>query len=78
MQVSTGAGELVVAGGAESMSNVPFYSTEMRWGIKGPGVTLHDGLARGRVTAGGRYYPVPGGMLETAKNLRREYGIPAG
>ncbi len=76
MQVSTGAGELVVAGGAESMSNVPFYSTEMRWGIKGPGVTLHDGLARGRVTAGGRYYPVPGGMLETAENLRREYGIP--
>ena len=75
MQVSTGAGELVVAGGAESMSNVPFYSTEMRWGIKGPGVMLHDGLARGRVTAGGRYYPVPGGMLETAENLRREYGI---
>jgi acetyl-CoA C-acetyltransferase len=75
MQVSTGAGELVVAGGAESMSNVPFYSTEMRWGVKGPGVMLHDGLARGRVTAGGRYYPVPGGMLETAENLRREYGI---
>jgi acetyl-CoA acetyltransferase len=32
-------------------------------------------LARGRVTAGGRDYPVPGGMLETAENLRREYGI---
>ncbi|MBV9208825.1 MAG: acetyl-CoA C-acetyltransferase [Actinobacteria bacterium] len=75
MQVSTGAAELVVAGGAESMSNVPFYSTEMRWGVSGPGVTLHDGLARGRVTAGGRDYPVPGGMLETAENLRREYGI---
>ena len=75
MQVGTGGHELVVAGGAESMSNVPFYSTEMRWGVKGPGVTLHDGLARGRVTAGGRDYPVPGGMLETAENLRREYGI---
>ena len=75
MQVSTGVHELVVAGGAESMSNVAFYSTEMRWGVKGPGVTLHDGLARGRVTAGGRDYPVPGGMLETAENLRREYGI---
>ena len=75
LQVSAGVHELVVAGGAESMSNVPFYSTEMRWGVKGPGVTLHDGLARGRVTAGGRDYPVPGGMLETAENLRREYGI---
>ena len=76
MQVSTGVHELVIAGGTESMSNVPFYSTEMRWGVRGPGVTLHDGLARGRVTAGGRNYPVPGGMLETAENLRREYGIP--
>ena len=75
MQVGTGGHELVIAGGAESMSNVPFYSTEMRWGVKGPGVILHDRLARGRVTAGGRDYPVPGGMLETAENLRREYGI---
>ena len=36
---------------------------------------MHDGLTRGRVTAGGRHYPVPGGMLETAENLRRQYGI---
>ena len=76
MQVSTGVHELVVAGGTESMSNVPFYSAEMRWGVRGSGVTLHDGLARGRVTAGGRDYPVPGGMLETAENLRRQYRIP--
>jgi len=75
MQVGSGVHELVVAGGAESMSNVAFFSTEMRWGARGNGVTLHDGLARGRVTAGGRDHPVPGGMLETAENLRREYGI---
>ena len=37
---------------------------------------MHDALARGRSTAGGRFYPVPGGMLETAENLRRRYGIP--
>ena len=36
---------------------------------------LQDGLVRGRATAGGRDRPVPGGMLETAENLRREYGI---
>ncbi|WFN94272.1 acetyl-CoA C-acetyltransferase [Gordonia sp. LUNF6] len=75
MQVATGACGLAVAGGTESMSNVPFYSTDMRWGVRGPGVMLHDGLARGRVTAGGRHHPVPGGMLETAENLRERYGI---
>ncbi len=77
MQVSAGASDVVLAGGAESMSNAPFYSTAMRWGAKaGPGVMLHDALARGRVTAGGLNFPVPGGMLETAENLRREYSIP--
>jgi acetyl-CoA C-acetyltransferase len=77
MQVQTGASDLVLAGGAESMSNAPFYSSSMRWGIKGvPSVELHDALARGRVTAGGVNFPVPGGMLETAENVRREYAIP--
>src|SRR5687768_17364571 len=76
MQVQSGASDVVLAGGAESMSNAPFYSTAMRWGAKAsPGVMLHDALARGRVTAGGRNFPVPGGMLETAENLRREYRI---
>lgn len=37
---------------------------------------LHDALTRGRLTAGGIHYPVPGGMLETAENLRRDYEIP--
>ncbi|MET8468586.1 acetyl-CoA C-acetyltransferase [Streptomyces sp. NPDC006422] len=74
-QVQTGAHDVVVAGGTESMSNAVFYSTEMRWGAKGAAIQLHDGLARARSTAGGRNHPVPGGMLETAENLRREYGI---
>ena len=76
MQVGSGQNDLVVAGGAESMSNVVFYSTDMRWGGARTGVKIHDALARGRTTAGGRDYPVPGGMLETAENLRREYRIP--
>lgn len=75
LQVGAGAHDLVVAGGCESMSNVAFYSTDMRWGGARGGVRVHDGLARGRTTAGGRHYPVPGGMLETAENLRRQYGI---
>lgn len=76
MQVSTGQNDLVVAGGAESMSNVVFHSTDMRWGGARGGVKVHDALSRGRVTAGGRDYPVVGGMIETAENLRRQYGIP--
>ncbi|SOX55307.1 acetyl-CoA C-acyltransferase [Mycobacterium ahvazicum] len=75
LQVGAGDSDLVVAGGCESMSNVAFYSTDMRWGGARNGVQVHDGLARGRTTAGGRHHPVAGGMLETAENLRREYGI---
>jgi acetyl-CoA C-acetyltransferase len=75
LQVGNGDHDLVIAGGCESMSNVAFYSTDMRWGGARGGIRVHDGLARGRTTAGGRHYPVPGGMLETAENLRRQYGI---
>jgi len=74
LQVTSGDNDVVIAGGAESMSNVAFYSTDMRWG-GARGVAVHDGLARGRTTAGGRHHPVPGGMLETAENLRRQYDI---
>jgi acetyl-CoA C-acetyltransferase len=75
LQVGNGDHDLVIAGGCESMSNVAFYSTDMRWGGARGGIRVHDGLTRGRTTAGGRHYPVPGGMLETAENLRRQYGI---
>lgn len=36
---------------------------------------MRDALQRGRVTAGGARFAVPGGMIETAENLRREYRI---
>ena len=75
MQVATGASDLVLAGGVESMSQVEFYATGMRWGVKGDGVALMDRLARARSTAGGRDFPVPGGMIETAENLRAEFAI---
>ncbi len=74
MQVQTGASELVLAGGAESMSQAEFYAMGIRWGVRG-GVELADRLARPRVTAGGQRHLVEGGMIETAENVRREYGI---
>lgn len=73
--ISSGFADLVVAGGVESMSRAPFFNEEIRWGVKGGNIELKDGLVRGRLTAGGNDYPVPGGMIETAENLRREYKI---
>ena len=74
-QVSSGDNDVVVAGGAESMSNASFYSVDMRWGGARTGIAMHDSLVRARSTAGGKNYPVPGGMIETAENLRKEYEI---
>ncbi|WP_338891153.1 acetyl-CoA C-acetyltransferase [Rhodococcus sovatensis] len=75
MQVQSGGSDLVLAGGVESMSQAEFYATGMRWGVKAEAVALSDRLARARVTAGGKNYPVPGGMIETAENLRAEFAI---
>lgn len=41
-----GDADVVVAGGMESMSNVPFYSEHMRWGNKYGHVQFLDGIAR--------------------------------
>ncbi len=76
MQVQTGMSDIVIAGGVESMSQVEHYSLTARYGTKGGDIVLHDRLVRARTRAGGVNYPVPGGMLETAENLRREYEIP--
>jgi acetyl-CoA C-acetyltransferase len=75
MQVQTGAADVILAGGAESMSQTELYSVDLRWGARTGGAMLEDRLVRSRVTGGGINYPVPGGMLETAENLRRAYGI---
>ncbi len=75
MRVQTGACELVIAGGAESMSQAEHYVLGGRFGLKGDSSPFWDRIARGRITSGGKYHPVAGGMLETAENLRREFKI---
>jgi acetyl-CoA C-acetyltransferase len=45
-----GDADIVVAGGMESMSNVPFYIDSMRWGNKYGNVDLIDGLAKDGLT----------------------------
>ena len=77
MLVQTGNADVVIAGGVESMSGAEFYNNESRWGARFGSVTFHDRLARARVTISPdeRFGPIPGGMVETAENLAREYEI---
>lgn len=75
MQIQTEASDLVVAGGVENMSQAPFYTTSARWGTGSRGLDFKDSLVHGRIHAGGTTKPIPGGMIETAENLRREFGI---
>lgn len=77
--VAAGAADLVIAGGAESMSNTEYtVDGKIRWGAKGGTMELKDRLQEGREQAGGKHHPIPGGMIETAENLREEYSIERG
>lgn len=76
MMIQTGAADVVIAGGCESMSNVEYYTTDMRKGARAGSVTMHDRLARGRVMSQPiERFGVISGMIETAENLARDYGI---
>jgi acetyl-CoA C-acetyltransferase len=76
MMVETGAADVVLAGGVESMSNVEYYTTGMRWGSRAGSVALHDRLDRGRERSQpeSRFGRISG-MIETAENLARDHGI---
>jgi acetyl-CoA C-acetyltransferase len=76
MMVQTGAADVVMAGGVESMSNVEYYTTDMRWGSRSGTVKLHDRLDRGRERSQPEHrFGKISGMIETAENLARDYSI---
>lgn len=76
MMVQTGVADIVVAGGVESMSNVEHYTIELRKGVRAGNMTLHDRLTRGRVMSQPvERFGVISGMIETAENLAKDYGI---
>jgi len=76
MMIQTGAADVVIAGGVESMSNTEYYSLDMRNGARAGPVTMHDRLARGRVMSQPiSRFGVISGMIETADNLARDYNI---
>ncbi|PZC47963.1 MAG: acetyl-CoA C-acetyltransferase [Chloroflexi bacterium] len=76
MLVQTGNADVVIAGGVESMSNVEYYATDVRWGGRMGSMTLHDRLTRARSTVSPdeRFGPISG-MIETAENLAQKYEI---
>lgn len=76
MMIQSGAADVVVAGGVESMSNIEYYTTDMRWGARAGNVKFYDRLDRGRERSQpeARFGKISG-MIETAENLAKAYGI---
>ncbi|WP_442114121.1 acetyl-CoA C-acetyltransferase [Pseudomonas sp. NUPR-001] len=76
MQIETGVADCVMVAGVESMSNIEYYSTHMRWGARLGDVTLHDRLDRGRANSQPvSRYGECSGAAETAENLVNDYDI---
>jgi len=69
--IMLGDNNIVVAGGMESMSNVPFYNENVRWGNKYGNITLVDGLAKDGLTDVYHNYA----MGNAADLCAKEYGI---
>eukprot|EP00163_Fabomonas_tropica_P004492 TRINITY_DN13961_c0_g2_i1.p1 TRINITY_DN13961_c0_g2~~TRINITY_DN13961_c0_g2_i1.p1 ORF type:complete len:401 (-),score=54.26 TRINITY_DN13961_c0_g2_i1:187-1389(-) len=76
MMIESGACDVVIAGGVESMSNIEYYSTDVRWGKRAGSFTMHDRLDRGRERSQPEdRFGYISGMIETAENLARKYNI---
>ncbi|MDR6858795.1 acetyl-CoA C-acetyltransferase [Variovorax guangxiensis] len=76
MMVQTGVADVVIAGGVESMSNIEYYTNDMRWGTRAGSVHLYDRLERGRERSQPEArFGYISGMIETAENLAKEYNI---
>ncbi len=76
MMVQSGACDVVIAGGVESMSNIEHYTTGVRWGTRSGSPVLYDRLDRGRERSQPEHrFGHISGMIETAENLARKYSI---
>ena len=72
--IMLGDADIIVAGGMESMSNVPYYSPKLRWGNKYGDVTLVDGLSKDGLTDVYKNYAMGNAAELCAKecNISRE------
>jgi acetyl-CoA C-acetyltransferase len=70
-EIMLGRADVVLAGGTESMSRVPYFAEGVRWGTRMGNVQLTDGMYRD-----GFNDPLSGLVMgETAENLARAYEI---
>lgn len=70
-QIMLGRADIVLAGGTESMSRVPYFAEGARWGMRMGNSDLVDGMYRD-----GFNDPLSGLLMgETAENLARQYEI---
>lgn len=70
-EIMLGNADIVLAGGTESMSRVPYFAEGARWGMRMGNTELVDGMYRD-----GFNDPLSGLVMgETAENLARNYGI---
>ena len=70
-EILLGNADIVLAGGTESMSRVPYFAEGARWGMRMGNTELLDGMYRD-----GFNDPLSGLVMgETAENLARKYGI---
>lgn len=75
MQIQTGNSRIVVAGGVESMSNIEYYLTGARWGLRMGSPPFYDRWERAtEVVSTSRFGRVPS-MLHTAANVAEKLGI---
>jgi len=72
--IMLGDADVVVAGGMENMSQVPFYSENLRWGNKYGNVSMIDGLAKDGLTDVYHNYAmgVAADMCASECNITRE------
>ncbi|HEY6232301.1 MAG TPA: acetyl-CoA C-acetyltransferase [Pyrinomonadaceae bacterium] len=73
-QIMLGQAEVILAGGTENMSRVPYFAEGARWGMRMGQMELVDGMYRD-----GFSDPLSGLLMgETAENLARQYEISRG
>lgn len=72
--IMLGVNEMVVAGGMESMSNIPFYVPSARWGSKFGNAALVDGLVQDALqdVYGGKIMGVCGDQSAEKYSISRE------
>lgn len=76
MLVQTDNADVVIAGGAESMSGVEYYTTGARWGGRFGNLNLYDRLIRSReASSPEERFGYINGMIETAQNVANHYEI---